>query len=93
MGMTVDQPRHQRAATAVDDRRAHGFNYAIGHLLDQVALDQHAHAHGELFGLAVEDVDVGDQDLRFGLIRRDRRCGGKQGAACNHESDCKDDGS
>ncbi len=76
--MHVDQTRHQRSPAAVDHLRAVGLDLALGYFLDEIAFHQHAHALGKLVTLAVKDVDVGEENLRFGLLFLRYGCGCKR---------------
>ncbi len=54
----VDEPRHERAAADVEDRRVAGGDRLVRDLADHAALDQDAHALGALGVVAVEEARV-----------------------------------
>lgn len=69
MGMSIDQPRHQCATTAIDDLRPFGLDFFCRDLLDEVSFDQHVRVHKTLFILAVEHIYIREQRFGFGLRR------------------------
>ena len=65
----VDQTWRQRAPAAIDDGRVGvGLNVSLGNFLDEIAFDEDTYAFGNCVALAVKDVDVGEQNLRLGLL-------------------------
>ena len=62
--MHVDQAGHHRAPAPIDHRGARSLNRAGRDGPDEVTDHQDVHALGEAIVGAVEDVDVGEQDLR-----------------------------
>ena len=56
--MSVDQSRHQYPAIGIDHRRTSRRGDGFRDLRDLVALDEHAHAFGDLFVLAIEYIGV-----------------------------------
>jgi len=88
----VGQPRHERAAAAVDDlssiRRG---NVVRRDRLDSAALDKKTKAALQRFGLAVEQLEIREDEGAAGVGRLRRRAGrkakrGERGAHAGNES-------
>ncbi len=73
MGMAVNQPGHQCAPAAINDRCTLGIDQLRGNGLNQFAFDQDAGVFDTLLIDAVENMDIGDQRLLgFAFIQNNR---------------------
>lgn len=68
MPVAVLEARHQRPAFGIDDFGAIRRFDRFGDPGDLVAFDQHTHADGKFLVLAIENIGVLEQNLRFPRI-------------------------